>query len=390
MTITLFGLTVFSDNKGCEALAYSFLDLLQELCAQKYISLDITAYIFMPEDKNADLKFSRWQNLSIVVKKNQVKKMEFWKELKQDVKNSSLCFDFTEGDSFTDLYGLKRFCVQTFIKSFVLKYSKNFILGPQTYGPYKTKFAKNWAKRVINKSKSVYSRDELSQKLLSTMTKRKVQVVTDVAVALKTELTSVIETDKIKVGVNVSGLLWNGGYTLNNQFNLSVDYKVYIETLIKKLSENDAAKVYLIPHVITEDDFDSVENDLKVCLEMHKKYPKTEVIENNFSPSALKGMISQMDVFTGARMHSTIAAFSTKVTVIPFSYSRKFEGFFGALGYNYVVDGKTLSTDEAVKMTLEYIYKRKELRKAVCKSYEAAEKKIAMFKSEIGELLELK
>ena len=31
--------------------------------------------------------------------------------------------------------------------------------------------------------------------------------------------------EKFKIGINISGLLWSGGYTMNNQFDLSVDYK---------------------------------------------------------------------------------------------------------------------------------------------------------------------
>ena len=61
-------------------------------------------------------------------------------------------------------------------------------------------------------------------------------------------------------------------------------------------------------------------------------------------------------------MHSTIAAFSAAVPVIPFSYSRKFEGLFESLDYPYLVKGCSFSLDCAVENTLAWIEKHYELK----------------------------
>ena len=54
-----------------------------------------------------------------------------------------------------------------------------------------------------------------------------------------------------------------------------------------------------------------------------------------------------MDFFMGARMHSTIAAFSSEVPVFPMAYSRKFNGLFAdTLQYPYMADMKTQSNAE--------------------------------------------
>ncbi len=39
-------------------------------------------------------------------------------------------------------------------------------------------------------------------------------------------------SDSIHVGLNVSALLWYGGYTRNNQFGLKVDYPLLIHSVI--------------------------------------------------------------------------------------------------------------------------------------------------------------
>lgn len=388
MKISLFGLSIFSGNKGCSALAYSFLDLLEQICETNLLAIEVVLYLFGKPVENDGLQFltARWKRLNISFKEIHLKQFRFWKELKINAQGG-VCLDFTEGDSFTDLYGLKRFFVQSFIKTFVIANTKNMILGPQTYGPYKNWFVRLWASWIINHSKRIYSRDAMSRDLLLSMTKKDVRIVTDVAVALQADRTREIHCGKIKAGVNVSALLWNGGYTRNNQFALSVNYAEYMDALIKKLSEDGRYKVYLIPHVIADKDFNNVENDLKICTELHQKYPDTELVAEDFSPSSLKGVISQMDVFTGARMHSTIAAFSTKVPVIPFAYSKKFEDFFGLFGYDFVLDGRKLRTDEAINLSLEYIEKRDELKTAVELAYAKAKEKIDVFYNELENLV---
>ena len=53
-----------------------------------------------------------------------------------------MVFDFTEGDSFSDIYGLKRFALTSFFKFVTIKKDGCLVLGPQTYGPFKNKLVK--------------------------------------------------------------------------------------------------------------------------------------------------------------------------------------------------------------------------------------------------------
>jgi polysaccharide pyruvyl transferase WcaK-like protein len=64
------------------------------------------------------------------------------------------------------------------------------------------------------------------------------------------------------------------------------------------------------------------------------------------SPGEAKTYIAGLDFFLGARMHATIAAFSSGVPVVPMAYSRKFIGVFGTLGYEHVADCKADTADE--------------------------------------------
>lgn len=101
------------------------------------------------------------------------------------------------------------------------------------------------------------------------------------------------------------------------------------------------------------------------------------------NPIEAKSFISSMDIFIGARMHATIAAFSSGVATIPTAYSRKFAGLYETLDYKYVVDLTRDNTSEALQQTMRYVDAYLELRKSskysmqkVKKIYDAMEDKI--------------
>ena len=95
-----------------------------------------------------------------------------------------------------------------------------------------------------------------------------------------------------------------------------------------------------------------------------------------------------MDIFIGSRMHSTIAAFSAGVLTIPVSYSRKFEGLFNSLEYEYVINGKTEDSESAFNKTLQYIENRKELLETQKKSQKLIEDKKKSFIISLEKVIE--
>ena len=192
---------------------------------------------------------------------------------------------------------------------------------------------------------------------------------------------------KIAVGVNVSGLLWKGGFDKNNQFNLNFDYKEYIYQLIEWILSQEDYVIHFIPHVIDLNEY-SYDDDYKVINELKDKYTDTVLAPPFETPIEAKSYISKMDCFIGARMHSTIAAFSSGVATIPFSYSRKFEGLFNTLGYYYVIHGNSDSLQEAIDKTKEYIHDYKELKSSCAKSLICVEHGVIEFKKEIERMFE--
>ena len=86
-----------------------------------------------------------------------------------------------------------------------------------------------------------------------------------------------------------------------------------------------------------------------------------------------------MDILIAARMHATVAGVSSGVATIPVAYSRKFMGLYDNIGYKYVIDAKTLSTEKAVSQTIEWISGYKELQMAAESSKNLVQDKLNDF-----------
>lgn len=373
MIIGLAGLTFGSGNLGCSALAISFYSELTKMLRESDISARLISF-----SDNADTSLYIDEDYPIEFVPYHLSDISSVKKTGEMIKKIDYVIDFTEGDSFADLYGFNRFFRSVVIKIITIVSRKCLILGPQTYGPYKHLITRVIASNIINKSGYIYSRDFESVNYLKSIgVKREVYAVTDVAYLLPYKKVQLDFTDaKIKVGFNISGLLWDQCTRKVNDYLLKLDYKTYCERLIEKLLDK-GYEVYLTPHVGNKESH--VESDYNACEELHSRYPSTKVIDNQFTAIGIKNYISSMDIFIGSRMHSTIAAFSSGVFTIPVAYSKKFQGYYQQLHYPVIVDARNLSTEDALEKTLQYIGTYKEYEKAQKKSMAIAGKKLDAF-----------
>lgn len=360
MKIGLFGISFSNANKGVCALAYASLFVLETV--SKKLNIENEYVVFAGKEENEkDIELAK-QKLDLNDAKVSIQylshfsKHKYRKEIINKIKSCDTVIDFTGGDSFSDIYGEKRFLILSLYKYLAIKKKKPLIIAPQTIGPFAKKVNKCIAKKLIKKSFVTMARDDMSAEYAKTALKQDVSSLIDVAFFLPFDKSAVdLSEDKNKkVGINVSALLWNGGYNGKNQFGLSVDYSKFIEETIQKLHEKGYS-VYLIPHVIVSENYDSIENDLKICDFLKEKYSYVTVAPAFNNPVDAKNYISNMDIFLGSRMHATIGGISSKTKTIPVSYSRKFEGLFNTINYGIGVNLKTLSTEEALNKLFYYI-----------------------------------
>ena len=116
-----------------------------------------------------------------------------------------------------------------------------------------------------------------------------------------------------------------------------MDYLKYLYDVIEYLLNSKIYDIYLISHVC---------GDYAIHKMINKRYPDTNLIPAFNNPIDAKSFISGMDIFIGARMHGTIAAYSSGVPCIATAYSPKFINLFKVFDYDYVVDLTLLDNDE--------------------------------------------
>lgn len=301
-----------------------------------------------------------------------------------------ILFDIGEGDSFSDIYGWLRFLKVAATKFLVSKARRKLILSPQTIGPFYHPLAKRIGAAAMKRAAHVFARDDISYDraagLLSN-TDRLVQTA-DIAFELPTRPDwpvsfPTLAADRIHVGINVSGLLSRGGYSGENQFNLTLDYSALIERLCAHFSEVEGVQLWLVPHVHNSAAA-SIESDRSISLEIAKRFRGVEVAPAFRSATDAKTFISKMNFFTGARMHATIAAVSTGVACVPMSYSLKFEGLYGSIGYNHVLPLTSATIDNAFATVLRGYEFRATLSEEAKAASGLAKRSIVAFRSVVS------
>ena len=366
-------------NLGCFALGYSFFEIMDTIAKQnnqriQIVSIKTLDFVGMIKqivkkligrnDVVSEYYSTLYENLEFT--RGDVFLARGKKYLLHSVKQCNCVFDFTAGDSFTDLYGQDRFFQRTGLKKKIIDSGIPLILGSQTIGPFKDPEVQKYAVDVIERCKAVFVRDGQSKQYVEQISQAKPILTTDVAFFLPYNKND-NKDGKKKAGFNPSGLLWMGGYTGSNQFGLTVDYQKYCKTIIEYLFRM-GYEVYLILHAykpVVQEGYYYADNDKLAVDALHEVYPETIVSPYFTTPMEAKSYISGMDLFIGARMHATIAAISAGIPVIPFSYSRKFEGLFSSLNYPYVVEGTKWETKKAIEKTENWIESIEELKECV-------------------------
>lgn len=394
MKIGLVGVDLDSPNKGCEALAYAALELLNRIASKHNEIYNIFVIRKFPIKDYIRSRFSinsvknqfapKHNYTNLVIESLLIHHLKEEVLYSKKISEMDFVIDFTGGDSFSDIYGRNRFYSRTRFKETIINHNIPLILGSQTVGPFMNEKVANYAGKIINLSLEVFVRDQLSYDCVKEVSGREAIITTDVAFSLPFERKKNDTREIIKVGLNVSGLLWNGGYSQDNQFKLTVDYKEYCRSLLVHLL-NNGYEVHIIPHAFKKDLTD-VDNDLMPAMSLHDEFPKTVLAPYFSSCIEAKSYIAQMDVFSGARMHSTIGAFSSGVPVIPFSYSRKFEGLFNSLEYPFVLNAREMETNECVTQTLTWIKQYKLLKDGMKKGKELISLKTDVFVNRLEEL----
>ncbi len=354
LNIILGNCPINNGNRGCVALSYTSIYLIDKILTE----VGYTYHLYLSDSgfsktgehtinvAGKDVKYTVIPHDIHIGKKNCIKRFIRYKETVETYKiykSSDFILDTGQGDSFADIYGEFRFDIINLIHREAIRFHKPYCLLPQTIGPFKDPKIRAKAVKAIMNANLVMARDKQSYDYTKDIAPQIKNLTENIDVAFFLPYTKqFFDKNYVHVGLNISALLWHGGYTGTNQFGLKDDYQQTVREIITYFLSLANVKLHLIPHVVGGERH--IENDYAVSFDLQKEFnnPNLILAPLFLSPVDAKDYISGMDFFMGARMHSTIAAFSSGVPVIPMAYSRKFNGLFiDTLQYNHLVDLKT-------------------------------------------------
>lgn len=278
----------------------------------------------------------------------------------QRILASSAVFDISGGDSFSDLYGLKRFRTVAWPKRLAIAARRPLVLLPQTYGPFRDPKVRAEATRLLRGATQVWARDPQSKTVADEMLGADT-ALRGVDMAFGLPVTSLdgpaldrweswlAASDAPVAGININGMLVNQA-DATERYGVTSDHRGEMLRVARTILSTSAWRVAVVPHVLGEGSFDS---DVAVCrqvaTELRSEFgaERVHLADECRTPGQTKSVISRCSWFTGARMHSTIAAVSSGVPTGGVAYSDKIRPVFAELEQP-VVDARTASSDEIV------------------------------------------
>ena len=312
--------------------------------------------------------------------------------------------DIGAGDSFTDIYSAKRFFMIWYSKLVTVRADVPLIMAPQTIGPFTRSPYRQLAGWIMNRATAVVARDEQSLAVARTLAPHSVtHLAADVAFSLpfddrseqrrsgatgdRDQASGGATSDRdqasggatgdraragdgtgdraliggggdrrLRVGINISGLLFAQAMSGDNRFGLSMDYAAFARQMIAQLLARGDIEVLLVTHAISG--ADASDDDDAIADQLAAEFTDCVRVPNFDHPSKAKSFISSLDFLIASRMHACIAAYSSGVPVIPVAYSRKFDGVFGLLGYRHSIPVTGIAIDDALRTINDAIDRR--------------------------------
>lgn len=377
LTLGLLWHSLRSENLGVGALTVAHIAILREVAAE--IGRPVRFLVIGWPDRMPP--YPAGPDVEII--ELRTRELHPFGRLWRAVRRCDLVLDIGAGDSFADIYGAPRILRMLAAQNLVMAAGRPLVLSPQTIGPFERPWVRRLALNVMRRARLVATRDALSTGFAREMGFRGPLIeATDVALRLPYDAPAPrAPGGPVRVGINVSGLLFNGGYTRDNMFELKVDYPALMREVLGFFGRAECGaecEVHLVGHVVTPNR--QVEDDRAAARALAAECPQAPgvpgvpgvIVAPAFaSPSEAKAYIAGLDFFTGARMHACIAALSSGVPVLPMAYSRKFAGLFGTLGYPHTADCRT-ETGQEIMAKLSAAFANRDRLKADAEAATAA------------------
>ncbi len=237
-----------------------------------------------------------------------------------------LAVDTRAGDSFADIYGLRRLTTQSLLARLAHGVGVPVVLAPQTIGPFGSRRGRALARATLRHARVAMSRDRVSADAARSLGRPVDVVSTDVVFALPRP--TVPRTRDVLL--NVSGLLWAPNPHVDHE-----RYRTVVLDLARGLRQR-GRRVGLLAHVL---DSPVADNDVPAVHEVARLLDDGDV--EVVVPTDLEDVrraTASAHLVVGSRMHACLNALSTGTPAVPLAYSRKFAPLLADLGWHRTVD----------------------------------------------------
>ena len=247
------------------------------------------------------------------------------KGLRAWLRTFDLVVDTRAGDSFADIYGLRRLTTMSLLAEFARRCDVPVVLGPQTIGPFESRRGRRVGSYSLTNATAVMARDSVSAQHATRLGRPVDVLATDVVFALDVP---VVEK-RFDVLLNVSGLLWRSDAHVD-----PAAYRATVTDIYDGLVASGRT-VGLLAHVVDSADAD---NDLPAIRSFVAEHATGAEVVVPTSLGAVRELIAASDLVIGSRMHACLNALSVGTPAIPLAYSRKFAPLLGDLGWTTSID----------------------------------------------------
>lgn len=262
------------------------------------------------------------------------------------------------GDMLTEDYGLLVGYSHMLPLMQALLLGKPLFVCAQSIGPFNRLEA--LAKAVLSRAAMVTVREHISEQLVRGLglDSDKCRKTADLAFLLepaKEDRTlELLEYEgippcppkRVRLGVSVSALLSNRN---NRHLKNGLGSLSTLASALDVLATECDIEFMLVPHVFGPRD---KADDRHACLALTQEMTTpVHMINGEYRPEELKGIIATCDAFVGCRMHANIAALDSEVPTLAIGYSHKTAGIMGELGVpEWVVPVESLKVSTFLPM----------------------------------------
>ena len=154
-----------------------------------------------------------------------------------------------------------------------------------------------------------------------------------------------VSTSRPLLGVTVSNIIKN-----RFESNTATGFDTFFADMLDEFIDKHDMNVLFIGHVTGPDDSKDDRKTARDVLTQMKHHDRAFVLNGDYTPMELKGVISQCGLFLGSRMHSNIGAISTNVPTVALSYSHKTIGIMSSVGLeDHVLGGGKLTKPDLLE-----------------------------------------